>query len=58
MRLFLILFCTWAASCVHTSHHAVPVELGDRSSLFFTGKGAAAGIMMDAFMGGLVLRLV
>lgn len=30
----------------------MPVELGDRSSLFFTGKGGAAGIMMDAFMGG------
>lgn len=32
----------------------VPVEVktGERTNLSFTGKGAAAGIMMDAYMGG------
>lgn len=32
----------------------VPVEVktGERTNLAFTGKGAAAGIMMDAYMGG------
>ncbi len=36
------------------SRPVVPVEIktGDRTTLAFTGKGAAAGIMMDAYLGG------
>ena len=53
MRIILLLFVSYLIiSCAHTRTPAIPVEFGDRQTLFFTGKGAAAGIMMDSLLGG------
>jgi len=39
------------ASCV-SKPVTSQIDHGDRSTLAFSGKGAAAGTMMDAYMGG------
>jgi hypothetical protein len=40
------------SGCATKKSQSLQVVTGDRSTLAFTGKGAAAGIMMDAFLGG------
>ena len=45
--LFLMLF-----SCSVMRPTPQHVDFGDRKTLAFTGKGAAAGMMMDAYLGG------
>ena len=53
MRIVLLLLVSCLTiSCAHTRAPSVPVEYGDRQTLYFTGKGAAAGIMMDSLLGG------
>lgn len=53
MRIILLLLVSCLIiSCAHTPAPSIPVEFGDRQTLFFTGKGAAAGIMMDSLLGG------
>lgn len=53
MRILLLLLASCLIiSCAHTPTPSVPVEFRDRETLFFTGRGAAAGIMMDAYLGG------
>jgi hypothetical protein len=57
MRLLLLSFklmlsVVILAGCASTHKMPVEVKTGERSNLAFTGKGAAAGIMMDAYMGG------
>lgn len=49
---FLLVLSCFVLSCTHTQKQPIPVSFGDRDALFFTGKGAAAGIMMDAFLNG------
>lgn len=55
-RIFLLLI--WliptflSLSCTTNSGISERVVYGDRSTLAFSGKGAAAGMMMDAYMGG------
>ena len=41
-------------ACAHNQHSAKNVSVlpGERSELYFTGRGSAAGIMMDAYMSG------
>lgn len=48
----LLLLCCLVIACAHKHSPSIPVELGERQTLYFTGKGAAAGIMMDAYLGG------
>lgn len=48
----LLLLCYLVIACAHKHSPSIPVELGERQTLYFTGKGAAAGIMMDAYLGG------
>lgn len=45
-------FCLLIVSCAHIHKNPIVVEHGDRQTLFFTGKGVAVGIMMDAFLDG------
>lgn len=53
MRILLLLLASCLIiSCAHTPTPSISVEFGDRQTLYFTGKGAAAGIMMDAYLGG------
>lgn len=57
MRLLLLsiklgLLALILLSCATKPQVPVQVKIGDRSNLAFTGKGAAAGMMMDAYMGG------
>jgi hypothetical protein len=53
MRIILLLLVSCLTiSCAHTRAPSVPVEYGDRQTLYFTGKGAAAGMMMDSLLGG------
>lgn len=53
MRVVLLLLSIClVTACAHRPARTVSIEYGDRQTLFFTGKGAAAGMMMDAFMGG------
>lgn len=53
MRIVLLLLASFLiTACVHTRTTTISVEFGDRQTLYFTGKGAAAGIMMDAYLGG------
>ena len=52
-RLNLILLISlFLSSCAHEPSQNTSVLLGERSDLYFTGRGSAAGIMMDAYMGG------
>lgn len=39
-------------SCTKTRTPPVEVTYGERQSLYFTGRGSAAGIMMDSVLGG------
>lgn len=49
---FLLLLSCLISSCTHTRTLSIPVEFGDRQTLYFTGKGIVAGIMMDSLLGG------
>lgn len=40
------------SSCVSNSAYELDVKFTDRATMAFTGKGAAAGMMMDAYLGG------
>ena len=40
------------SGCATKAATPVQVKTGERTTLAFTGKGAAAGVMMDAFLGG------
>lgn len=48
---FLII-SVFLMACVQINVEKVDVRLGDRTTLYFTGRGAAAGIMMDSLLGG------
>jgi hypothetical protein len=48
----IILFPFLLGACVSKSAQAPDVIFADRITLAFTGKGAAAGMMMDAYLGG------
>lgn len=49
---FLLILSGLILSCTHNPATMISIGLGDRQTLYFTGKGAAAGMMMDAFLGG------
>lgn len=53
MRIILLLltYCL-ITSCTQTRTSPVEVTYGERQSLYFTGRGSAAGIMMDSVLGG------
>lgn len=40
------------ASCAQIRSPSIDVICGERQSLYFTGRGAAASMMMDSLMGG------
>lgn len=44
--------CCFLVACTHSRFEKVGVSFGEREALYFTGRGAAAGIMMDAYLGG------
>ena len=48
----LILLISGFISCTTFTAKSPPIEFKDRQTLVFTGKGAAAGIMLDSVMGG------
>lgn len=52
MRFISILIISLLVGCASNVAQFVPVTYGEREALHFTGRGAAAGIMMDAYMGG------
>ncbi len=53
MRIILLLLtCCLITSCTHTRTLPIDVTYGERQSLYFTGRGSAAGIMMDSMLGG------
>lgn len=52
MRFISILIISFLVGCASNVAQFIPVTYGDRETLYFTGRGAAAGIMMDAYMGG------
>lgn len=52
MRIIWILIPLVLLACVHTNQQQVQVNYGERQTLYFTGRGAAAGIMMDSLLGG------
>jgi hypothetical protein len=48
----IILLILFLAACNTQPVPKIPVTLGNNPALDFTGKGAAAGIMLDSVMGG------
>ena len=50
--ILLLLICCLITSCTRTRAPPVQVTYGERQSLYFTGRGSAAGIMMDSLLGG------
>lgn len=52
MRLISILTFSLLVGCAHNVAQFIPITYGEREALYFTGRGSAAGIMMDAYMGG------
>jgi len=50
--LMFLLTATLLSSCATHSKSSWQIKTGDRTTLAFSGKGAAAGMMMDAYMGG------
>lgn len=53
MRIILLLLtCCLITSCTQTRTPSIEVTYGERQSLYFTGRGSAAGIMMDSVLGG------
>lgn len=50
--ILLLLICCLMTSCTKTRTPPVEVTYGERQSLYFTGRGSAAGIMMDSVLGG------
>ncbi len=50
--ILFVITCCLLAACTHSRVQPVDVSFGARETLYFTGRGAAAGIMMDAYLGG------
>ena len=46
------LLVIFLSACVASSRSSWQVKTGSRTTLAFSGKGAAAGIMMDSYIGG------
>lgn len=44
--------CVFLAACVHSRSERVGIVFGERESLYFTGRGSAAGVMMDSLLAG------
>lgn len=52
LRCFVILIAILLGGCTSHSARHISVKFENRATMAFTGKGAAAGIMMDAYLGG------
>ena len=52
MRLFSVVLTFVIAACTSVPPNSVDIGYGERQTLYFTGRGAAAGIMMDSLLGG------
>lgn len=48
-----LLLTIFLSGCINNPRATWQVKTGDRTSLAFSGKGSAAGMMMDAYMGGM-----
>ncbi len=51
-NIFILLLIFFLTACVTQPSPKILVSLSDNQTLDFTGKGAAAGIMLDSVMGG------
>lgn len=52
VRIILVIYLCICTSCASYTKQKVEIKFSDRQTLAFTGKGAAAGIMLDSVMGG------
>jgi hypothetical protein len=52
MRLVCVIAMLFLLACASKNGHDIQVTYGERQTLYFTGRGAAAGVMMDSLLGG------
>jgi hypothetical protein len=52
MRVIYVVVMLFLVACAVNNHDDLQVAYGERQTLHFTGRGAAAGIMMDSLLGG------
>ena len=52
MRVIYVVVMLFFVACAVNNHDDIQVAYGEHQTLYFTGRGVAAGIMMDSLLGG------